>query len=57
MHSLKVRRHKVGISPCYLQRGMPGHLLQMKHGPAAPQIVHRERVAEWVKGATWRRGA
>ena len=44
MHGLEVCRHKVCVSPGHLQRGMPEYLLQMEHGAAAPEIVHRESV-------------
>jgi len=27
------------------------HLLKMEHGPALPEVVHCERVAECVQGA------
>ncbi len=51
MHSLKVRRHKIRVSPGHLKRGMPEHLLQMKHGPAAPKIVDCKCVPETMQGA------
>ena len=49
MHGLKVRGDKIRIAARHLQRGMTKYLLQMEHGAAAPEIVHRECVSESVK--------
>lgn len=54
MPGLQICCHKVCISPRHLKRAVPEHLLQMEHGPAAPQVVHRECVAECVERAAWR---
>jgi hypothetical protein len=54
MHRLKIRRHEVSIAPGHFKRAVTQDLLQMEHGPAAPQIENGEGVPECVEGATWR---
>src|ERR1700733_6101768 len=48
MNGLQVLRHKVGIPPRHLKGTVSQDLLQMEHGSAAPQMVHRERMPETV---------
>jgi hypothetical protein len=41
VHSLEVRRHKVGISSGYLKRAMTENLLEVEHATAARPSAHR----------------
>jgi hypothetical protein len=48
MHRLEVRRHSVGVPTGHLKRTVAQHFLEMEHGAAAPEIIHREGVRkEW----------